>query len=179
MHLDHLLADLQYQDLQWFIPVLAGLVIIVGGLVIGLVRGMTAGVIVALFFGGLMSMSPVLLDALQRTADPVNEVGAGVSRGAAQLAVLNNEVSADLSRAVQSLRTSLEGLSPVLAGRNDEADEGGGIDPALARRFTQGLSDTQSRLDAALDNLTRANRLSERLEDDVEALEMELRRAGR
>jgi hypothetical protein len=178
MDFEQLFADFQYQDLQWFLPVLAGLVIIVGGLLIGVIRGMTAGVIVALFFGGLMSMSPVLLNALQRTTDPVSQVSADVARGAAELAVLNNEVTMDLSRVVQSLRTTMDGLSPMVTAR-DDAQGQTGIDPDLAQRFTQGLSDTEDRLDATLDTMSRANRLRQRLEGDMEALEMELRRAGR
>ncbi|MEM1181163.1 MAG: hypothetical protein AAGM22_22665, partial [Acidobacteriota bacterium] len=67
-------ADFQYDDLQWLLPVLAGLLIIVGGLLAGIIRGMTAGVIVALFFGGLMAMSPVILNALQRGGDRVGMV---------------------------------------------------------------------------------------------------------
>ncbi|MBJ3777571.1 hypothetical protein [Acuticoccus mangrovi] len=171
MDFEQLFANFQYNDLQWFIPVMAGLVIIVGGLLIGIIRGMTAGVIVALFFGGLMSMSPVLLNALQRQANPVNAVSADVARGAAELSVLNHDVVTELSRVVATMRSTLAGLAPIVTPAEGEDDNG------VAERFNQSLADTEERLDAAISSLSRANLLRTRLEEDVQTLEVEMRRA--
>ena len=52
MDLGQLYNGLSYDDLKWLVPVLGGLALIVGGLFIGIVRGMTAGLLMTLFFGG-------------------------------------------------------------------------------------------------------------------------------
>ncbi|XWN33176.1 MAG: hypothetical protein ROR55_08945 [Devosia sp.] len=174
MDFEALFANFQYEDLQWFIPVLAGLVIILGGLLIGIVRGMTAGVLLALLFGGLMSMSPVLLNALQRGTDPAVMQSAEVARGAAELSILNSQVMTDMSRVVTTLRTAMETITPVVAPEGEE-----GENAVVAQRFAQGLSDTEERLDAAIDTLSRANVMRQRLEDDLQSLQVELRRGTR
>ncbi|MEM6847795.1 MAG: hypothetical protein AAF580_06925 [Pseudomonadota bacterium] len=171
MNVEQLMADFQHDDLQWLLPVLAGLLIIVGGLLTGIIRGMTAGVIVALFFGGLMAMSPVILNALQRGGDRVGLVSADVARSAAALAELNNDVVVDLSRVVTSLRTTLDGLAPLVG-------EGSGVAADTAQRFTRGLSDTEDRLDTAISSLSQAATLRQRLSQDVQTLEAEIRRAS-
>lgn len=173
MEVEQLFQDFQYQDLQWFIPVLAGLLIIVGGILVALIRNFTAGVIVALLFGGLMTMSPVLLNTLQRAQNPVAGVTADVAQNAAELAVLNSEVMRDLSRVVVSMRSALEGLAPVVAPENGDPP-----DAAVARRFTQSLSDMEERLDAATSSVQRADTLRARLEEDIDVLQLEIRRAG-
>lgn len=176
MNLQQLLSDFKYDDLQWFLPVLAGLVIILGGLIIGIFRGMSAGVIVALFFGGLMSMSPVLLNALQRSAQfgPVDVASANVARSAAALSELNNDVIVDLSRVVASMRNTLDGISPLLENEDGEP----AVSPAFLARFNQGLSDTEERLDAAISSLSRSTSLRQDLEDDVQTLDIEMRRGA-
>lgn len=173
MEVEQLFQDFQYQDLQWFIPVLAGLVIIVGGILVALVRNFTAGVIVALLFGGLMTMSPVILNTLQQPQDPVARVTAEVAENAAQLAVLNSEVVRDLSRVVISLRSTLEGLAPMVAPQDRDPP-----DAAVAQRFTRSLSDLEDRLDAATDSVREADTLRAQLEEDIGVLQMEIRRAG-
>jgi hypothetical protein len=175
MDVEQLFANFQYQDLQWFVPVMAGLIIIVGGLLIGMIRGMNAGVIVAIFFGGLMSLSPVLLNTLeQRQAGPATPASTDVARGAAELAVLNSRVVADLSRVVASMRNTLDGLTPMVT-----AEPGTTPSPVVVDRFTSGLSDLEARIDAAVSSVSRANLLSERLQDDLDELETELRSAAR
>lgn len=176
MEVDQLFQDFQYQDLQWFIPVLAGLVIIVGGILVALIRNFTAGVIVALLFGGLMTMSPVILETLQRTqatADPVARVTADVARNAAELSVLNSEVMRDLSRVVISMRSTLDGLTPVIAPADRDPP-----DAEVARRFTQSLSDMEGRLDAATAAIARADGVRADLEASLQDLSAEIRRAG-
>lgn len=174
MEVEQLFQDFQYQDLRWFIPVLAGLVIIVGGILVALIRNFTAGVIVALLFGGLMTMSPVLLDTLQRQQqDPVARVAAGVARNAAELAVLNSEVMRDLSRVVISMRSTLDGLTPMIAPADRDPP-----DVAVARRFTQSLSDMEPRIEAATATIARADALRTALQQDIQVLEVEIRRAG-
>ncbi|MEM8552595.1 MAG: hypothetical protein AAGF45_09455 [Pseudomonadota bacterium] len=174
MRFEEILQNFQYDDLQWLIPVFAGLLIIVLGLLIGLIRGMSAGVLVALFFGGLMCMSPVLLNALQRSNDGVGLASADVARSAAALSALNNDVVVDLSRVVTTMRTALDGLSPLVSN-------GGGatLEPAVIQRFSQSLSDTEDRLDAAVNSLSRSALLRQRMDSDVQALELELRRVQR
>jgi hypothetical protein len=173
MEVDQLFQDFQYQDLQWFIPVLAGLVIIVGGILVAFIRNFTAGVIVALLFGGLMTMSALILNTLQRPQDPVAFETANVARSAAELAVLNGEVVRDLSRVVVSLRSTLDGLRPMVAP--DDRDP---PDAAVAQRFTQSLMGMEDRLDEATDAVQRAGVLRAELENDLRDLEDQIRRAG-
>lgn len=173
MTAEQLFQNFQYVDLQWFIPVLAGLVIIVGVLLVALIRGITAGAIVALLFGGLMSLSPVLLNALERTQGVAAAANVDVARGAAQLAVLNSEVVTDLSRVVATLRTALEGLQPLVAAQASETPSAG---PQAAQNYSQSLADTETRLDATLDSLERANLLRRRLEAEIAALGSEASR---
>lgn len=170
MDLEQLFANFQYNDLQWFIPVSAGVLIIVGALLVALIRGMTAGVLLALFFGGVMSMSPVLLSTLQRTATASVTAGTAVARSSAELTMLNNEVITDLSRVVATLRTALESLTPVVSPPGETP-----ANPGLAERFNQSLEDTEERLDSAIATLSRANLLRQRLDENINALEAEQR----
>ncbi|WMS43072.1 hypothetical protein RDV64_01320 [Acuticoccus sp. MNP-M23] len=192
MEFEQIFENFQYNDLQWFIPVLAGLIIIVLGLLAGLIRGMTAGVIVALFFGGLMSLSPTLLTALQPIRGNVDRVGADVARSAAELSTLNNEVVVDLVRVVTTMRTALQGLTPLLEepapapATDGDADPDGTVvaaapafDPELGLRFAQSLDDTETRLDAAIDTLSRASTVRAELDASVQTLEAELRSNAR
>jgi hypothetical protein len=171
VNLEQLFAEFQYNDLQWFIPVSSGVLIIVGSLLVALIRGMSAGVLLALFFGGLMSMSPVLLSTLQRTATATASAGTDVARSAAELAMLNSEVITDLSRVVATLRTGLESLGPVIAPPGETP-----ANPGLVDRYNQTLADTEERLDSAIATLSRANLLRQRLDENINALDAEERR---
>lgn len=176
MNIEQLLADFRYEDLQWVVPVLAGLVVVVGGLLIGIVRGMSAGVVVALLFGGLLSLSPVMLDALQRNGERVAPVTADVARGAAELAVLNNDVLSELARVLTTLRTVMNSVTAT--GRS--ASEGEGVtlqtDEERIALMTGSLTRTKEQIDAAISTLARANLLRQRLEEDMQSLEVEVRR---
>lgn len=173
MNLEQLFQDFQYDDLQWFLPVLAGLVIIVGALLIGIIRGISAGVFLAILFGGLMSMSPVLLNALQaQQARGVDTVSGDVAKSAALLAELNNDVVVDLSRAIATMRFALDGLRPVVE-QDAEADL-----TAVSDRYQQSLSDVEDRLNAALSSMQTSGDLRTRLAADVRRLEDEARRAA-
>ena len=176
MDIEQLVSDFLSEDPQLFLPVLAGLVIILGGLIIGIFRGMTAGVIIALLFGGLMSMSPILLDSLERTNARVNTVSAEVAQGAAQLSLLNSEVVTDLTRVVTTMRTALEGLGPLITPSGGAESTGG--DPQVAQRFSQTLSDTEERLDIAIAAIDRVNAVKQRLQSNMAALEVEMQRAS-
>lgn len=172
MELEQLFRDFQYDDLQWFIPVMAGLFIIVGGLLIGIIRGMTAGVLLGLFFGGLMCLSPVLLNTLQaqqtRAVDPVSS---DVAKSVALLSELNNDVVVDISRAIATMRFALDGLRPVV---ENDAD----LDrAAVLERYEQSLSDVEERLNAALASMQSSGELRTRLAADVRRMEDEVRRA--
>ncbi len=170
MDFDQLFANFQYNDLQWFIPVSAGVLIIIGSLLVALIRGMTAGVLLALFFGGVMSMSPVLLSTLQRTATATASAGNDVARSAAELAMLNNEVITDISRVMSTMRTALESLEPVVSPPGGTPDN-----PGLAERFEQSIDDSEERLDSAIATLSRANLLRQRLEENINTLNAEQR----
>ncbi len=192
MEFEQIFENFQYNDLQWFIPVLAGLIIIVMGLLAGLIRGMTAGVLVALFFGGLMSLSPTILNVLQPRTASVDPASADVARSAAELSALNNDVIVDLVRVVTTMRSALQGLTPLLeeAPAPDVAADGDAdgetpavvtptIDPELALRFTQGLDDTETRLDAVIDTLSRASAIRAELDGSLTTLESQLRSNAR
>ncbi|WP_108662999.1 hypothetical protein [Acuticoccus kandeliae] len=172
MDVKELFDNFQTVDLQWFVPVLGGLAVIVVSLLVGLFRGMTAGVIVAILFGGLMSMSPILLNALQHREDTrVDRASASVARGAAELAALNNEAVLDISRVIATLRNALDGLGPLLRAPEDTDTT------EEVARFTQSLTDIEDRLDSAISSLSRANLLRQRLEEEIQTLEAELDRA--
>ncbi len=174
MDFEQLFANFHYNDLQWFIPVLAGLVIIIGGLLVALLRGMTSGVIVALFFGGLMSLSPVLLEALQRTSNPASLASIDVARGAAELTMMNNEAITDLSRVVATLRTAMETIRPVVSPPGVTPDN-----PSMVQRFNQSITDTEEQLDSTISTLSRASLLRQRLQENINALDAEQRRLAR
>lgn len=181
MNLEQLFQNFQYDDLQWFIPVIAGLLIIVGGLLIGMIRGITAGLIVALFFGGLMCMSPVILNALQRQATSLNLALVEVTRSAAALTSLNNEMISELSRVVNSMRIALDTVGPLLenpGGADDGSEDGNSADNELSSRFSQSLSASADRLNVVSDNVAEGQVLIRRLDANVQALEGELRRAS-
>ncbi|MCF3936557.1 hypothetical protein L1787_24500 [Acuticoccus sp. M5D2P5] len=158
-------------------PVLAGVVIILGALLIGIFRGMSGGVIVAILLGGLMASSPVILDTLQRqeraatTPDATLTATAVVARGAAELAEVNNQAILDLSRIVATMRNTLQGLGPRLAAAGDDADADGST---LADRFDRSLSDIEERLDSAIASLSRANEVRARLDRDIETLDAQI-----
>ena len=174
MDVEHLFRDFQPDDLQWFIPIAAGMLVIVGALLVAIIRGMTSGVIVAIIFGGLLSMSPIILETLERDgrigsrgAEP--SVAPGVARGAAELAALNNEAITELNRVVTSMRTTLAGV---------DADLFAGDDPTATQRYTSGLADAEQQLEAAVAALERTEAVRDALADDVATLEGELERAA-
>lgn len=171
MNVEQLLQNFQITDLEWLIPVVAGLVIIVGGLLIALVRGVSAGVIIAIFFGGLLSLSPVLLNALERqSTTPGSSHAVEVARDTAALAKLNNTTIVDLSRVVTTMRTALEGVIPSLEAAAD-------IDPAAKARLTQAMSSSAERLDAISNNVAQSQVMLRDLDAALDALENEMRRA--
>ncbi len=51
--------------------------------------------------------------------------------------------------------------------------------PGLVQRFEQSLDDTEERLDSAIATLSRANLLRQRLNENINVLEAEQRRAVR
>lgn len=166
MELENLFENFQYVDLRWFIPVIAGLFVIIGAVLVALIRNFNAGVIIALLFGGLLTMSPVILDALERSPGPPDR-GARevrqVARDAAELALFNGAVVHDLSRVVNSMRSVLEGLTPVL-------NASGGNDTAAATRFQSNMDDLTERLDAATADVGRIDTLRSELEGTLEEL---------
>lgn len=170
MDVGDLFRDFQYDDLQWVVPVLAGLLIIVGALLAGIIRGMSAGVIIAIFFGGLMAMAPTLVTLVQPRNDRLAEVTSSTARSAAELAEVNNEVVTDLVRAMTTLRRAVSDLRPVVRAANGEGDQLG------TGGFEQSLTDAESRLDEAIDTLSTSANVRSRLADDMQALEVERRR---
>ena len=171
MDLGQIFQNFQYADLQWVVPVLAGLVIIVGALLAGIIRGMSAGVIIALFFGGLMALSPTLVTLFQPRSDPHATETARVTESVAALAQLNTAVATDLSRVITTVRTSLASLEPLVQAAANA--NGAGIDAA---QFSRTLQDTETRLDQAIDSLSSAGNARAQLEDDLQALQVEMRR---
>jgi hypothetical protein len=162
MEIEHLFETLQINDLQWFIPVVAGLVIIVGGLLIGMIRGMSGGVIVALLFGGLMSLSPTLLETLERSVGfPPDDV-APVARSAAGLAIANREALGDLSGALGAVGEALDGLPAALRQPGDAAPN-----PAVAR-LADSLEDLRGRIAEAIAAAEQGEAASLRLESALE-----------
>jgi hypothetical protein len=172
MDFGQIFQDFQYQDFQWLIPVLSGFVIILGALLVALVRGMTGGVLLALLFGGLMSLSPTLLAALEhRTATaaaaPGDSASVDVARGAAELSLLNSEVVTELSSVMGTLRNAMAGLTP-------QEGASPAPDPAAVQLFTQSLTDTDAQLERTTSGIERMNRVVANLRADVARLEAEI-----
>ena len=53
------------------------------------------------------------------------------------------------------------------------------VNTDLLQRFNQSLEDTEERLDSAIASLSRANLLRQRLEENINVLEVEQRRTAR
>lgn len=166
MDLGQLFNGLSYDDLKWFIPVLGGFALIIGGLLIGLLRGMTAGLLMTLFFGGLLCLSPVLLDALERRPAASSIAAVDVARTNAQLTTLNNDMIRDLTRVVNSARISLDALVPLLSAN--------GADAAAVERFKQSLTSTGDRLSVISDNMAEGQVMIRRLDTAVQTMEADL-----
>lgn len=166
MQLEELLSGLSYEDLKWLVPVLGGLIIIVGGLLIGLLRGLNSGLLVTLFFGGLLCLSPVLLNALERRPSGASVTAVEAARANAALATLNNDMIRDLTRVVNSSRIALEGLVPVL-----EANE---ADTDAVDRFKQSLTSAADRLSVISDNMAEGQVLIRKLEAGVQAMDKDV-----
>ncbi|UOM33719.1 hypothetical protein [Acuticoccus sp. I52.16.1] len=177
MDIEQLINDFLAQDPDLLIPVLAGCAIIVGGLLIGIFRGMTGGVIVALLFGGLMTTSPILIG---KVTPPEPEMGANdpallaadVAKGAAQLSIINSEAVTSLTRVVNSMRLALDGLGQVVAPTGGAAGDSAGSE--VASRFASSLDSAGTQLDQASASLDRINTLRTQLEDDIEKLQSAL-----
>lgn len=174
MNFGQMFQNFSYEDLQWLLPVLAGLVIIVGALVVALFRGMNAGVLVALLLGGVMSLSPTLLGRLEQNAlAAVSPLPAEVARGAAELALLNSEVVTDLSAVMGTLRNAIAGLAPLLSAGADIS-----ADPEAAALFAQSLIDTETQLGRTTASIERINRLRADVREQVRLLDADILAAG-
>ena len=168
MSLDQIFQSFRVDDLKWFIPVIGGLFIIIGGLVTGLVRGQMAGVFITLFFGGLLTISPVMLDALERKTSTLNPAEVDVTRSTAKLATLNNAMISDLTRVVTSLRATLDSAGPLL--------ETEGVDAAALTRFRDSLAASVDRLDVVSGNVAQGQVLVRELDANLHALDDEFQR---
>ncbi len=168
MSLDQIFQSFRVDDLKWFIPVLGGLFIIIGGLATGLVRGQIAGVFITLFFGGLLTISPVMLDALERKTSTLNPAEVAVTRSTAKLVTLNNEMINDLTRVVTSLRATLESAGPLVATE--------GADAQALSRFKDSLAASVDRLDTVSGNVAQGQVLVRELDTNLHTLEDEYER---
>ena len=177
MDIEQLIQNVLSEDPNLFIPVAAGCVLVVGGILIGLFRGMTGGVVVALLFGGLMAASPVLLgkvapgmpetEAAPAAPAPADTLTARVARQAGELALMNSDALTGLTRVVNSMRLALDGFEQVNAPSGDVASEA----PDGATRFRDSLDAAAAQLDEASTALDRINGLRTRLESDISELE--------
>lgn len=167
MDIEHLFSQLTYHDLQWMAPVAAGLVIVIGGLLIGIVRGMSVGVLAALILGGAMSLSPIIVGVLDKT--PRNQLSPATlkyARDNLALASLNSEAANGLIRVANSMRIALDGLSPLLDG----SGEG---DAAAVARYKRSLDDLEERIKAISGSVGEGEELVRSLTDDLDALAAE------
>ncbi len=170
MDWNSLFQNFQYDDLQWVVPVLAGLLIIVGALLSGIIRGMAAGVIIALFFGGLLAMSPTLVALVEPERDQLSVASAELTQDVAALSQANAEAVQALGKVIQSMRDSLNALEPVVSAAGAES-------PALSDTgFREALQDLQTEIGAAANAISRPSELGTGVAQDLEALQVELRR---
>jgi len=182
VEIEQLIENFVSEDPDLYIPVLVGVALVVGGLLIGLFRGMTGGILVALLIGAMMTLSPVWLETLDRQAGLTEpeapdsrRIEAEVARGAAQLSVLNSEMVEDLTRVINSMRSALVGLEPVLAaqaatgeGEEGETDDGA---PETAQQFTANLTTAGTEVDDALENLSEMNQVRAALQSSIRELD--------
>jgi len=169
MNLDQLFQDFRTTDLEWLIPIGAGFLLILGGILIALVRGVSAGVVAALLFGCLLTLSPVLLDALERQPSRASPQAAELAQETAALVKLNNAAINDLSRVVTTVRTAIEGLIPEIAGS-------AAIDPAAKARLDQAMAASAERLDAIAKNVAESQVMVRDLDATLDALGNDTRR---
>lgn len=168
MSLDQIFQSFRVDDLKWFIPVLGGLFIIIGGLATGLIRGQIAGVFITLFFGGLLTISPVMLDALERKTSTLNPAEVAVTRSTVKLAMLNNEMISDLTRVVTSLRATLESAGPLVETESADAQ-------ALAK-FKESLATSVDRLNTVAASVAQGQVLMRELDANLHTLDDEFER---
>lgn len=178
MEIEQLIENFVSEDPDLYIPVLVGVALVAGGLLIGLFRGMTGGILVALLVGAMMTLSPVWLDALDRQAGVQEEetvpegqrIAAEVAKGAAELSVLNSEMVADLTRVINSMRSALVGLEPVLAAQSD-GEEGDDDTAPTGQQFTANLASAGTEVDNALENLSDINQVRASLQASIRELD--------
>ena len=168
MNFGEVFQNFQLDDLKWFIPMIGGFLIIIGGIATGLMRGQIGGVFIALFFGGLLCVSPVMLDALERKTSTLNPAEIEVTRSTAKLATLNNEMISDLTRVVTALRGTLENAAPLI-----ETDEG---DAQALAQFKQSLATSIDRLNTVSGAIAKGQVLVRELDANLHTLEDEFRR---
>lgn len=168
MNFGEVFQSFQLDDLKWFIPAIGGFLIIIGGIASGLMRGQIGGVFIALFFGGLLCVSPVLLDALERKTSTLNPSEVEVTRSVAKLATLNNEMISDLTRVVTALRSTLESAAPLVESEDADA--------AALAQFRQSLATSVDRLNTVSGNVAQGQVLVRELDTNLHTLEDEFSR---
>ena len=169
MDIAQIFKDLNHQDLQWLAPVAAGLVIVIGSLFIGIIRGMSVSIFAALLLGGAMSLSPVILRTLEQPRPNVtSEAELQYACDAAAFATLDNETARELVRITNSMRLVLDGLAPLV----EEASNAAG-DAEAATRYKTSLDDLAARIESISGKAGEAETLLRNLTNDVDALAAE------
>ncbi|MEM0906515.1 MAG: hypothetical protein AAGJ94_04070 [Pseudomonadota bacterium] len=184
--IEQVIQQHEIESLDWLVPLGAGALIILVALLVSLIRGMTGGVLVALIVGGLMTMSSIILDSLERrdsVGDEAMNVVSGLSRDTADLAKLNHSILVDLSRVMNSMRLALDGITPVLEPQTPTAgvastagaDVTAGASPSVnndaVERFKQSLSQSADSLSGISSNISNGDSLIDRIEAGLEDLD--------
>ena len=169
MDIAQVFEDLTHQDLQWLAPVAAGLVIVIGSLFIGIIRGMSVSIFAALLLGGAMSLSPVILRTLEEPRPNVATAAeVRYARDATRFASLESETLRELVRIANSMRLVLDGLAPLV----EEASDAAG-DAEAATRYKTSLDDLAARIESISGKAGEAETLLRNLTNDVDALAAE------
>lgn len=172
MDLQSFIAGLDTEDLPTIVPVLAGALIVVGALLGGIIRGMGSGVIVALIVGAGLMLSPAVTGRMQAGSVPLAQATAQTAESAADLALLNARAIGDLGRALASLNAAIDGLKPAVAALEARSDE------LVSAGFREAVDAAVSELEQAVEVVSRASAVRRTLEDDLETLQIEMRRAN-
>lgn len=172
MDLNSFIAGLDHEALPTIVPVLGGGLIVIGALLSGIVRGMGSGVVVALLIGAVLTLSPAFVSSTRPASVALSQATAQTAESAADLALLNTQALGDLGRAVASLNTAADGLKPAIASLEAQTDE------LVAAGFRESVNEAIGELEQAVDVMSRASAARQTLEDDLDTLQIEMRRAN-
>jgi predicted ATP-grasp superfamily ATP-dependent carboligase len=159
------IGEFSLETLQVLMPLVAGGLIIAATLLTALFRGMSAGIIVSLLIGSAMLIAPIFLASSQSTGVGLAQSTAETAESAARVARTNRTLLTDLERAISAAAVAME--AALQRG-----------DPGDVPEAVEALAKAREELAIYSDTLAKGAELDRTLETDLEALQIEMRRAN-